>query len=108
MTKTSIVYTWENQRPSLTIENVGAANLGRCYNAYTYRITSYRELKREDIKALRDAGWLGYGQEYRLATLEPIVDTYTPVGLNYFNEPHKPSARRFFVYNVTDVVDSSD
>jgi hypothetical protein len=102
------IYTYENPRPNLTVESVGGANLGRCYNAYTYRVTSFRELKREDIKSLRDSGWLGYGQEYRLVTQEPIVDTYFPKGVNYRGEPHRPCTRQFFVYNVTDVVDSSD
>jgi len=59
---TSRVY--KHSRPSLVVECTGGRNLGNCYNASYYRITSLQALGRDQIMALREAGFLGYGQEF--------------------------------------------
>lgn len=57
-------YVYRNPRPQLSIELAGGANLGRCYSATYYRVTSTRPLDAKTIRSLRDAGFLGYGQEF--------------------------------------------
>lgn len=54
-----------NSRPRLTIENGGGAKLGNCYYSHVYRITSLIPLGMKEISALRNAGFLGYGQTYQ-------------------------------------------
>lgn len=55
---------WTNPRPVLTIEHAGGSQLGNCYYGSTYKITSTRALDCAEIQALRDAGFLGGGQEF--------------------------------------------
>lgn len=57
-------FVYRNERPSLTIAPAGGANLGRCYSASYFDVTSTRPLSMEDLKLLRDIGFLGYGQEF--------------------------------------------
>lgn len=77
-----------NTLPVLEIYRRGGANIGRCYNAQYFEIRCSHELSNEKIHKLREAGFLGYGQEF------------------YIN----PSAKEdgFFVYKVESRVDSSD
>jgi hypothetical protein len=61
----------EEPTPHLVIEVTGGANLGRCYNSTTYKIKSLnRPLADNDIRALRDLGFLGYGQEFTFVRAE--------------------------------------
>ena len=55
---------WSNDRPQLTVTNKGGRNLGRCYNASFYEVTSNRPLSMEDLYRIRECGFLGYGQEF--------------------------------------------
>lgn len=57
-------YIHKNVRPSLAIESRGGANLGRCYNASYFDVTSLSPLSMEDLLRLRECGFLGYGQEF--------------------------------------------
>lgn len=57
-------FVYRNPRPALTVTNQGGANLGNCYNASYYEVTSSRPLDMEDLDRLRDCGFLGYGQEF--------------------------------------------
>lgn len=59
---TSRVY--KHDHPQLSIVSAGGRNLGRCYNEHYYRITSLTPLSAKHIRALRDAGFLGYGQGF--------------------------------------------
>jgi hypothetical protein len=55
---------YKNDRPILTIQSEGGRSLGNCYSAHFYRITSLSALSKKDMRHLRDAGLIGYGQEY--------------------------------------------
>ena len=80
---------------TLIIESKGGANLGHCYNAMYYTVKSLnRPLVDSDLTALRDLGWLGYGQEFYIRrSAEPeVVDQHN----------------RYHVVNVESRVDSSD
>jgi hypothetical protein len=57
-------FVYRNPRPALTVENNGGANLGNCYNASYFVVTSLRPLDMEDLLRLRECGFLGYGQEF--------------------------------------------
>jgi hypothetical protein len=54
---------------NLKIEYVGGKNLGRCYNASYYRITSKYPLPKVTLEKLFHAGVLGIGQEFGFNTL---------------------------------------
>ncbi len=73
----------------ITITHDGGCNLGRCYNAYYYKIVSSEPIPNELFRALRKAGQLGYGQ-----------------GCNF--DPSKQQEDGTFVARATDTVDSSD
>jgi hypothetical protein len=55
---------WSNDRAALTIQNGSGRQLGNCYSASDYIVTTTQPLDQEQIAALRDAGFLGYGQEF--------------------------------------------
>jgi hypothetical protein len=55
---------WANPRPVLTVEHGTGRQLGNCYSGMTYVITSTFAFDQEEIKALRKAGVIGYGQEF--------------------------------------------
>ena len=90
-----------DRRAVLTIERGKSTNLGRCYNCYQYRVTSCRELKSTDFNSLRQAGCLGYGQEYKVLDQGKRYLRYTPPGHSEVTMPQ-------YTYLVTDYVDSSD
>ena len=77
--ETDIIFL--SPRPSLTVEGTGSRSLGRCYSEATYRVTSRQPLDRKTLKALSEAGVLGYGQEFGVmyATAaggsEPVPET---------------------------------
>jgi len=48
----------------LTIEGRGGRNLGRCYNASYFKVTSLHPLDMEDLTSLRNAGMFMSGQEF--------------------------------------------
>lgn len=111
---------YKNPRPKLTIESTGGANLGRCYNSMSYTVTSTDKLKRDTLNALRDAGFLGYGQEFYIhskcdGTEEPAgKDTVTcklvheRTGEVVGEEPENTSDFFYYVYHCESRVDSSD
>ena len=61
-----IEYVWRNDKPSLAIKFLTSKNLGRCYNSYTYKITSFSKLDGKKIGDLWRAGFLGSGQSYNV------------------------------------------
>jgi hypothetical protein len=68
MAKTSRVYL--SDRPLLTVDTKGGKQLGNCYYATYYEVTSTRPLDREQLQALRDSGFLGSGQEFYIRGLK--------------------------------------
>ena len=57
-------FVFRSNTPPLTVHNSGGAKLGNCYNASYYEVTSLHPLSLENLHSLRDAGFLGYGQEF--------------------------------------------
>lgn len=55
---------FKHDRPSLLIERAGGGQLGNCYYGMSYRVTSTVPLCGKDLRALRDMGFLGHGQEF--------------------------------------------
>lgn len=77
---------WANPRPVLVIERGSGAQLGNCYYGSSYTITALHPLDMEDIKKIRDAGLIGYGQEFyvrgqlvdqKLVAVPPSLDWKT-------------------------------
>lgn len=112
---------WRNTRPTLAIEVIGGAQLGNCYHATTYRITSRRPLTLDHIEALRKAGFLGYGQEFIRKT--PLEALTTPVGYDEIVATDSETGERvpeirgrptnvhrepYYACEIEDRVDSSD
>jgi len=122
-------YVYENTRPMLVVESRGGASLGRCYNACYFRVTSRVKISRERMLKLRDAGFLGFGQEFSILSkcdgseqpaghdslpcVECDSSTGKPTGrapaINpYSGKQYEPIEEAYFVYDVETRVDSSD
>lgn len=113
-------FYYKNPRPALVIESMGGANLGRCYNSMSYRVTSVEKINRDNLIKLRDAGFLGYGQEFTVHSQcdgkeEPggydMIDchTYNSQGHDLGkDESRQPIKVSYFIYNCESRVDSSD
>lgn len=76
---TSRVY--KNDRPSLTITYTGGQQLGNCYYSSCFQVTSLKPLSKKNLMALREAGFLGSGQEFMIhgqvmedGSLHPVVE----------------------------------
>lgn len=82
---------WINPRPVLTIEHGGGAALGNCYNGSTYVITCTHALDQEEIKAIRAAGFIGYGQEFHIRG-QHVDGRLVPVPLKLTWEQYKERA----------------
>lgn len=74
----------------------------------SYKIVSRIKLDMEKLCYLRDMGLLGYGQEFRIHSkcdgTEEIVPQYTtvsPLGKDY-------APLTYYVYEISNIVDSSD
>lgn len=52
---------------NLEIEYLGECQLARCYYQRTYQVRSPRPISDDQVNALRAAGFLGYGQEFRFS-----------------------------------------
>lgn len=72
----------------IDVVSTGCRNLGRCYNASYYMVSSSEEISDDLIHLLKDNSLLGYGQEF----------SYT--------DPIQVDGK--WVVNVTATVDSSD
>ena len=122
----SVIY--KSPRPNLSIECTGGANLGNCYNASYWRVTSRFPLKSDVLHELNKIGVLGFGQEFRiLSTCDgteqpagfdeaPPVDVDDRTGEPTGKEPRawngalltKPSKQVYYVYECEARCDSSD
>lgn len=87
---------------TLKITRTGHRNLGRCYNATTWLIESVRPLTWKAIQTIREAGVLGYGQEFFGKALK--ADGTQDVEWKAAWE----TGRKVYSYEVEDRVDSSD
>jgi hypothetical protein len=97
----------------LKIEALPSRNLGRCYNAYPFRVTSSRTLSGNALRALREVvGVFGYGQEfsYHQVDSEGRKIGSVPDELSMKNPPPstKIDDRVMYIYLVESRVDSSD
>lgn len=112
---------YRNERPSLAIRFVSEQNLGRCYNSYTYEITSLRRLSREKIIGLKELGFVGSGQMFNINsqcdgkeepaghdTVHCVNDDGTRAVNKYSGKLYEPNEVPYYVYSVTHRVDSSD
>jgi len=119
-----VSYVYHRERPRLVIESKGGANLGRCYNAQYFEVTSTKVLCRDDLNTFFDMGLLGFGQEF---TVEgPLSDEdHEPTGMDlvrcvntetgespalnpYSGEPYPDREFPYYVYSCESRVDSSD
>jgi len=112
----------KRERPKIEIRCTGGANLGRCYNAAYYKITSTHRLSREQIIGLRNLHLLGSGQEFRINSQcdgkeEPagfdtvnMIDTKTgEIAINrYSGKQYEPVDEPYYEYQTETRVDSSD
>lgn len=87
---------------TLQITRTGTRNLGRCYNATTWRIESRKPMSWDNIKALRAGGILGYGQEFYGKALREDGTHDIAWAAKY------ETNRQVYTYEVEDRVDSSD
>lgn len=120
-------FWWKNPRPNLTIEHTGSENLGNCYNADYYLITTSKyRISKDQIIALKNAHLLGSGQEFRLkskcdGTEEPagmddvpcvkFIDGVAQPGpaVNpYSGEPYPNHPEPYYVYEIERRTDSGD
>lgn len=107
-------------RPSLAIEHFYSSNIGRSLTADRYKITSRVKLTLERIYLLREAGFLGPGQEFHIYSRhdgQESPDIYDDVPCHFTNEryedlgpnPEIPAMKvGYFVYECESITDSSD
>lgn len=66
---TSRVY--KHSHPQLSVVSNGGARLGHNYNAHYLSVTSLQPLSGKQLRTLRDAGLLGYGQGFSFRQVMP-------------------------------------
>lgn len=76
-------YAYRNSRPILVVNNKGGATLGNCYNASYFEVVSQHPLSMDDLRKLRDAGFLGYGQEFYAKQVIDGKKVSVPVTLDW-------------------------
>lgn len=103
-------------RPSFEIKLTGARQLGRCYYATFYRITSDTPLTVKAVEKIRESGLLGFGQEFYCNYVQSDsttidhrkVDTKSIVPTLVEASPESPlRLHSYYVYECEDRVDSS-
>lgn len=103
-------------RPSCEIRMTGGRQLGRCYYATFYRITSDTRLTTRAIEKIRESGLLGFGQEFYCNYVQSDsttidyrkVDAKTMGPTFVESSQASPLQKSYFVYECEDRVDSSD
>jgi len=120
-------YVYRNDRPSLAVRCTGGASLGNCHDAMYYEIVSRVRLDAKRIRALWDAGFLGYGQSFMITstcdgTEEPAGEDIVPCveeidgvpqpgpAMNPYmpGVPYEPMSQLYFRYTTEARVDSGD
>lgn len=116
-----------SKRPHLTIELKGGVQLGNCYEASYWRVTSRLRLTLDTLRQLHTAGVLGYGQEFYVRSQcngsEPVAlfEETIPTDVDSHGEPtgkpalswdgrlvSQPSTQEYYVYECEVRCDSSD
>jgi len=117
-----------NARPSLTVEHTGGKQLGNCYSATFYRVTSTTRVSKKSLEALNHAGVLGFGQGFcvkspcdgkeapaghdTLTAAEVDRETRTVVSATpvnrYTGKPYEPIQSPYYVYLCEATCDSGD
>jgi len=126
-----------NDRPELVVECIeNYSDNSRCYQRTSYRITSLNSLDNKKIRALREVGVIGYGQSCMIGhkNLDGKIEFHNesvlgqPSGFDtvkcsvvvdgkvvdeppinqYTGSPLEPIQVPYYVYVVTNTVDSSD
>ena len=102
-------YTATNRRPVLVIEALGSKELGRCYYAYQYKVTSLFKMTSDTWQALLKSGLLANGQEFNILKAEECADYWAFEGINQCTrQPYPVNAHPYYIYHVETRVDSSD
>ena len=115
---------YKRGRPDITVECTGGKNLGNCYNATFYKVTSVKQLSKEQIEGLRDLGLLGSGQEFFIRSkcdgveepagfdTIPCVDEETgEQAYNPYSEdraPYPAQEEPYYEYDIERRIDSGD
>lgn len=114
---------YKRERPNVVVEYIESTNLGNCYNAFAYKVTSNRRLTHDQMIGLRDLGFMCSGQEFSVNSQcdgkeEPTgFDTtqYTEESVDedgnitvsvYTGESFKPIREPYWVYFVASKIDS--
>jgi hypothetical protein len=125
---TNVDFSYPFPRPSLTIENTGGKQLGRCYSASYHKVTSRFRLSKESLDTLFRAGVIGSGQGFYIRSQcdgtekaammvdAPCVmrdrrtgETIPGVAINpYSGKPYAPIQYEYFVYECETTCDSGD
>ena len=113
-------------RPALAVKLVSSAELGRCYYGSTFEITSTCKLTSAQLLALREGGFLGHGQEWRVVSQhdgseapagEDLVECVAldergrflgPAVHPITGAPVEPMRLPYWVYSIESRIDSSD
>ena len=112
----------KSPRPTLTVEFAGGKQLGNCYSATYYRVTSRFKLDAKKLRALRDAGFLGLGQDFNVKSqcdgtelpagydVAPMLDEETgePAINRLTGQPYAACKFEFYTYDIEDRCDSGD
>jgi len=62
---------FKHDHPQLLIVNQGGASLGRNFSQHYVRVTSLQPLSGKQLRTLREAGFLGYGQGFSFRQVMP-------------------------------------
>lgn len=101
------------ERPDLTIEHMGTTNIGRCLNEDRYLVTSSTELPPASMQLLKAAGVLGYGQGFKVANEDSVMDTISLTTFDFQGraisvDKDCTTSYRYYLYEVVRTIDSGD
>ena len=66
----------------IEIEMVKGSQIGNCYYQHEYEVRSKQALSDAKIRALRAAGFLGYGQEFSFGRSELRNGVFVVIAIN--------------------------
>ena len=58
------IFVYRRVRPILTVEDTGGSQLGNCYHACYYKVTSLFSICKKTLWQLKDAHFISDGQEF--------------------------------------------
>lgn len=92
------------ERNTLGITVVSSGYIGRCYTETVFHVKSNRQLTQKNIRALRDGGFLGYGQEFTMS--EILQDGVKSPVLERTDSSRNGKGQ--YIYECIDRCDSGD